>query len=145
VLYDYTQYQTQPRAPLVALCAAHILRFQRWITERQAIIGDDNFRGAPSITHYPSWPFPERFEGNDAQTWIEPTAADRSNYMNYFQGNQLPGTFLSSGPMGYPVVQAVQVESLVRPQGSFGPNLGQVGIQNLVARWQGIWQSASSS
>ena len=107
--------------------------------------GNDNFPGAPGVAHYPSAPFAMRLEGNDLQSWLEPTQQDRNNFMTFFNGNQLPGFNINSPIGGYGALQSQHIESPSRDSGTFGPQLGQLNTQSLWSRWQGIWQAASGS
>lgn len=100
---------------------------------------------APTVAHYPSAPFQMRLEGNDLQSWLEPTQQDRNNYMTFFAGNQLPGNNINSPIGGYGSLQTMHVESPSRDAATFGPQLGQLQQQSLLQRWQGIWQAASGS
>lgn len=100
---------------------------------------------APTVAHYPSAPFAMRSEGNDLQSWLEPTQQDRNNWQTFFQGNQLPGFNINSPIGGYGSLNTLHIESPSRDAATFGPQLGQLNQQSLLQRWQGIWRAASGS
>ena len=93
-------------------------------------------------------PFPQRLEGNDANNYRQPIPPASGNFLTFWDGNQLPGTYMHIPPDGHAQYLVYRSQDFVQPQfntqASFGTNLSQVNAAQLLANWRTMWQSASA-
>lgn len=93
-------------------------------------------------------PLPQRLEGNDANNYRQPIPPASGNFLTFWDGNQLPGSFMHIPNDGHAQYLVYKSQDFVQPQyntqASFGQNLSQVNAAQLLANWRTMWQSASA-
>lgn len=90
-------------------------------------------------------PLPQRLEGNDLTNYRQPIPPASGNFLTFWDGNQLPGSFMHLTAHTQYLVYRSQdfVQPQFNTQASFGTNLSQVNAAQLLANWRTMWQSAS--
>lgn len=99
----------------------------------------------PHLQSYPSAPLPERLSAEDTNSYLEPLPRASGNYLTFWVGNQLPGSYMHLTPHTQYLVYKTQdfVQPQLNTQASFGQNLSTVNAAQLLANWRTMWQSAS--
>jgi hypothetical protein len=88
-------------------------------------------------------PLPQRSSAADTNNYAQPTPTRTMVFQTFWSGNQLPGTHIVMGPHAVNIKVSSQDNRVPqRSGGSFGPVLGQVAAQRLVARMQAAWGNA---
>ena len=93
----------------------------------------------------PSGPLPQRLSATDTNAWVEPTPASSDNYLTFWAGNQLPGSYMHVTPHTAWVEVSSQSDLTPQFNGQFGPVMGQLQSAQLVARWRSLWQQAQGA
>jgi hypothetical protein len=99
----------------------------------------------PALQPYPSAPFPQRLSAEDTRTYRQPIPPASGNFLTFWDGNQLPGSYMHLTAHTQYLVYKTQdfVQPQYNTQASFGENLSQVPAAQLLANWRSMWQSAS--
>lgn len=96
----------------------------------------------PHFYSLPSNPLPQRMSARDTRTWVEPLPFSTDNYLTFWHGNQLPGSYMHVTPHAAWI--AVSSQDDLQPQyrgGSFGQVMGQLETAQLVQSWRLMWQN----
>lgn len=95
---------------------------------------------APRLQSFPSDPLPQRLSARDTNPYRQPEPATSDNYLTFWNGNQLPGSFMHVTPHAAWI--SVSSQDDTTPQftgGSFGQVLTQLQSAQLVANWRNMW------
>jgi hypothetical protein len=90
-------------------------------------------------------PLPQRLIGNDATNYRQAIPPASGNFLTFWDGNQLPGSFMHLTAHTQYLVYRTQdfVQPQYNTQASFGSNLSQIPAAQLLANWRTMWASAS--
>lgn len=103
---------------------------------------NDGPRGLQSL---PSTGFPVRLQVPDTLAWREPVPPASGNYQTFWQGNQLPGSYMHVTPHAAWIHVSSQDD--LQPQyrgGAFGQVMGQLQTAQLIANWRTALSGALS-
>ena len=99
----------------------------------------------PKLQSYPSHPWPQRLSAEDTNAYVQPIPPASGNFLTFWDGNQLPGSYMHLTAHTQYLVYKTQdfVQPQLNTQASFGSNLSQIPAAQLLANWRTMWSSAS--
>ena len=94
----------------------------------------------PPFYALPSDPLPQRLSARDTNRYRQPAPPTSDNYLAFWDGNQLPGSYMHV--TAHTAWIAVRSQDDLAPQyrgGSFGQVITQLQGAQLVAQWRSMW------
>jgi hypothetical protein len=97
---------------------------------------------APRLMELPSNPLPQRMSARDTNAWREPKPSSVENYLTFWNGNQLPGSYMHTVPHAAWI--AVSSQDDLQPQyrgGGFGTVMSQLQTAQFIGNWHNFWNN----